>query len=125
MNKVPQKLRKQWATEDLMGIKRVCLRSDEGNCSGRITKEHAIIYAGKSLQEDWAILNICAYHHEVDRFQDGGGMNKEKHVWIALNRAPDERLVELSKGEDKLALRERLNAKYGVYVQPLSVNINY
>lgn len=126
MNNVPAKLRKQWTLEDLMGITRVCMRSSEGDCNGRITKEHAVYYGGKQIQEDWAILDICAYHTEVDFHQDGGGMNKEKHEWIALNRAPEERLRELSKGEDKLALRDRLNRKYGVYVgaplQELAIN---
>lgn len=115
MNNVPEKLRRKWRKEDWRGEARVCLRAEEGNCAGRVTKEHALMYAGKQVQEEWAILDICAYHHEVDRFQDGGGINKEKHVWIALNRAPEERLRELSKGEDKIALRGRLNAIYGVY----------
>lgn len=126
MNNVPAKLRRQWALEDMMGKVRVCMRADEGNCAGRITKEHAVYYAGKQIQEDWAILDICAYHTEVDFHQDGGGMNKEKHEWIALNRAPEERLRELSKGEDKLALRDRLNRKYGIYVDAPSLQgINY
>ncbi len=116
MNNVPAKLKKQWAFEDIMGMRRVCMRSSEGNCAGRITKEHAIIYAGKQLQEEWSILDICEYHHGVNNFQDRGDMKKEVHIWIALNRAPEERLRELNKGEDKLALRGRLNRKYGVYV---------
>ena len=128
MNNVPQKLRKQWALEDMMGIVRVCMRADEGDCDGRITKEHAMYHAGKQIQEDWAILDICAYHTEVDFHQDGGGMNKEKHVWIALNRAPETRLIELSKATDYLALKARLNAKYGVWSAPKqfnSLSINY
>lgn len=120
MNKVPQKLKKKWAEEDLLGLQRVCLRADEGDCQGRMTKEHAIYWKGSQLQEEWAILDICEFHHGVNNFQDRGNLNKEKHVWIALNRAPDERLVELSKGEDKIALRGRLNAKYGVY-KPLAI----
>lgn len=115
MNNVPKNLRKKWATEDTLGIKRVCMRASEGNCSGRLTKEHAIIYAGKQLQEEWAILDICEYHHGVNNFQDRGDLRKEKHVWIALNRAPEDRLIALSKAENKIALRDRLNAKYGVY----------
>lgn len=115
MNSVPKKLKAKWATEDSLGQKRVCMRSDEGNCSGRLTKEHAIIFAGKQLQEEWAILDICEFHHGVNNFQDRGDLNKEKHVWIALNRAPEARLRELSKGEDKIALRDRLNGIYGVY----------
>ena len=97
------------------------MRASEGDCNGRITKEHAIIHAGKQLQDEWAILDICAFHHGVDRFQDRGNLNKEKHIWIALNRAPEARLRELSKGEDKIALRDRLNVIYGNYA-PLSIN---
>lgn len=91
----------------------VCLRADEGNCQGRITFEHAIIYAGRQLDEVFAILRICEYHHGVNRFQDGGDMNKEKHVWLALNRASDDELRKYSKAIDYIALRERLNKKYG------------
>ena len=115
MYNVPQKLRKQWSMEDLLGIQRICMRADEGNCTGRLTKEHAFYYAGKQLQEDWAILDLCAYHHEVDEFQDSGGVDKEKHLWIALNRAPEARLKELGKAVDYLALRNHLNAKYGIW----------
>ncbi len=119
MNAVPKKLRNKWAMEDLLGMPRECLRSDEGNCAGRLTKEHAIIYAGKQLQEEWAILDICEFHHGINNFQDRGDLNKEKHVWIALNRATDEELVAISKCIDQIALRERLNAIYGVYQEPV------
>lgn len=115
MNKVPKKLREKWAQEDWRGEVRECLRKSEGNCAGRITMEHAIIYAGKQLQDEWSILPICEFHHSVNNFQDKGNLNKEKHVWIALNRAPEGRLIELSKGENKIELRDRLNKVYGVY----------
>lgn len=114
MNNCPRKLKEKWRTEDWQGIQRTCLRIDDlENCEGRMTKEHAIIYAGKQLQEEWAILDICAYHHEVDFHQDGGGMNKEKHIWLALCRAPEERLLALSKAIDLVGLRNRLNLIYG------------
>lgn len=112
MNKVPQKLRRQWREDEWQGKLRVCARSDEGNCQGRLTKEHAIIYAGKKVQEDWACLDMCAYHHGVDEFQDCGDMNKEKHIWLALKRAPEERLLALSKAINLVALRDRLSLKY-------------
>lgn len=115
MNNVPQNLRRKWQEEDWRGEKRECMRAEEGNCQGRVTKEHAIIYAGKQLQEEWAILDICEFHHGVNNFQDRGDLDKEKHVWIALNRAPEARLIELSKGEDKVALRDRLNLIYGIF----------
>lgn len=115
MNNVPQKLRKQWSTEDTSGKKRICMRASEGNCAGRLTKEHALYYAGKQIQEDWAILDICEFHHAVGPYQGGGDLQKEKHTWIALSRAPEGRLQTLSKAEDKVALLHRLNAIYGVY----------
>ena len=124
MNNVPAKLRRKWREENWRGEVRVCMRADEGNCQGRVTAEHAIIYAGKQLQDEWAILWICEFHHAVCNFQDAGDLNKEKHVWIALNRAPEARLRELSKGEDKIVLRDRLNAKYGVWSPPLAFNIS-
>ena len=124
MNNVPQKLRRQWRNEDLFGLQRICMREAEGDCDGRVTKEHAMYYGGKQLQDECFILDICAYHHEVDFHQDGGGMNKEKHVWIALNRAPEARLIELSKATDYLALKARLNEKYGVWSAPLTFNVS-
>lgn len=119
MNNVPKKLRDKWRMEDLLGMPRECMRADEGNCQGRLTKEHAIIYAGKQLQEEWAILDICEFHHGVNNFQDRGDIKKEKHVWIALNRATDEELEAISKCTDQIALRDRLNSKYGFYHEPI------
>lgn len=124
MNKVPQKLKNKWVEEDLLGVKRVCLRRDEGNCAGRLTKEHSIIYAGKQLQEEFAILDICEYHHGVNNYQDRGNLIKEKHHWIALNRASDDELRGISKAIDYIALRSRLNAIYGLYKAPIIINDN-
>lgn len=91
----------------------ICLRADEGNCAGRISWEHAIIHAGRQLDAPWAILKICAYHHAIDEYQDTGDLNKEKHRWLALNRATDEELEEISKAIDYKAERDRLNEIYG------------
>lgn len=92
---------------------KVCARSKEGNCQGRITFEHAIIYAGKQLQKKWSIVPLCCFHHAVDEFQDGGDLNKEKNFWIALNRATSAELLNISKAVNYLARREFLNKKYG------------
>ena len=112
MRKIPENL-KQEILED--NFYKQCARKKEGNCRGRITWEHAIIYAGKQLNEKWAILPICAYHHEVDSYQDCGDLNKEVHVWIALNRATEDELRNISKAINYLALRDRLNKLYGLY----------
>lgn len=109
MNNTPQHLKDKWNSDTKP---RFCLRKDEGNCQGRLTKEHAIIYADKQLQEDWAILDICEFHHGVNNFQDRGDLNKEKHIFLALSRATTSRLVELSKAIDYIALLSRLKLKY-------------
>lgn len=92
---------------------KICARRCDGGCSGRITWEHAIIYAGRQLNEKWAIIPLCEYHHSIDSYQDGGDLQKEKNVWIALNRANDDELRAVSKAVNYLVLRERLNEKYG------------
>lgn len=91
----------------------VCLRYDEGNCAGRITYEHALKHAGRQIDAPWAILKICEYHHAVNQYQDIGDLNKEKHRWLALNRATDEELEAISKAVDYKAERDRLNKIYG------------
>jgi hypothetical protein len=88
-------------------------------CAGRVTREHAIIHAGKKVQEKWAIVPLCASGHGVDFFQDAGTeVAKEVRVWMAVNRATDEELRKVSKVVSYFRERDRLNAKYGVYVAP-------
>lgn len=84
-------------------------------CEGRITWEHAIIFAGKSYQAKWAILPLCAKAHAVDFFQDAGTMKKEVNIWIAVNRATDDELRAVSKAINYISYRERLNQKYGIW----------
>lgn len=93
----------------------VCSRYKDGGCDGRITREHSLIYAGKQIDEAWAIIPLCEYHHSVGIYQDGGDLVKEINVWIALNRATDEELRVYSKAVDYIALRNKLNNKYGKY----------
>lgn len=50
------------------------------NTPGRVTPEfeHSLIYGGKQLQERFAIVPVCFYHHR------GGGMDKAFHQFVAL-----------------------------------------
>lgn len=89
-----------------------CAR-DCKECRGRITWEHTLIYGGKQIDEAWAIIPLCEYHHAVNQFQDGGDLQKEINVWIALNRATDEELEKYSKAINYKLKREQLNKKYG------------
>ena len=86
MNNTPLKLRKKWATDP----PRTCMRADE-NCSGILTKEHALLYAGRQVQEDWAILDLCWAHHL------GEFLNKRENIRIALSRATKEDLLKYPK----------------------------
>jgi hypothetical protein len=76
--------------------------------------EHALIYAGKQIDEVWAIIPLCTYHHAVNEYQDGGDLQKSKNVWIALSRASDEELLKYPR-RDFVHEREALTKYYGIY----------
>lgn len=100
---------------ELLERKDICARHRDGGCAGRITWEHAIIFAGRQLDKAWSIVKLCERHHEVNSYQDNGDLQKEKNVWIALNQATDLELKEVSKAIDYGKMKSRLNAKYGNY----------
>src|SRR3990167_3677984 len=87
----------------------VCARKSDGGCVGRITFEHTLIYAGKQIDEVWSIIFLCEYHHDVNIQQGNGDLNKEKNVWIALNRATESELKQYSKAINYVRMREILN----------------
>lgn len=98
---------------------KVCARAGlHGHiCDGRITFEHVLIYAGRQVQEYWAIIPLCECGHSVDHYQDMGDLNKSINVWIALNRATDDELRKYSKAVNYIQLRATLNLQYGVYTK--------
>lgn len=108
MRKISPKVKAQLEKEP-----QVCARGKDGSCAGRITWEHALTYAGKQIDEVWAIIKLCERHHAVNGYQDMGAMNKEKNVWIALCRATDEELKKYSKAINLIDLRDRLTLIYG------------
>lgn len=73
-----------------------CARANS-QCAGRITWEHCWIYAGRQINERWAIIPICAFHHAVDEFQDGGDLDKNENKRISLLRATEEDLAKYPK----------------------------
>jgi hypothetical protein len=86
MHRIPPKLRRELSEDPYY---QVCARGWE-NCSpcrGRITWEHAILYAGRQVQERWAIIPLCYYHHL------GHGLVKRINIEIAMSRAtPEDKL---------------------------------
>jgi len=115
MNNIPTKLKKdlladpEYARCSLLGYH---------TCGGRITLEHALIYAGRQVQEKYAIIPVCAAGQEVDQFQDAGTMDKNRNKWVALNRATDEEIRSISKAFNYMRERDRLNGIYGLYIAP-------
>ena len=112
MNNIPAKLRKEMANDPEMQL---CMRKELLNdhvCGSdpltgkHIEWDHCIIYAGRQLQEAWAIVPTCWQAHR------GGDLDREKQTWIALNRATDEQLKSISKAIDYIRERDRLNSIY-------------
>ena len=80
MNNMPLKLRKELSEDPEY---KICILRDS-ECSGRITFQHAVIYAGRQVQERWAILPMCVRHHLGD-LHDAARDQK-----IAMKRATEE-----------------------------------
>ena len=112
MNNLPTKLKAEFLADPEY---QHCMRRlwfKDHYCEGRITFEHAWIFANRQVQEKWAILSLCAKAHSVDEFQSKGILDKEKNWCIALNRATEQELKKFSKAEDLVRKRDYLNRKY-------------
>lgn len=85
MRPIPDKIRREI---DINPYYKICARDSDGGCNGRITMEHAFIYAGRQINELWSIIPLCWYHHL------GPGLDKRKNQLIALRRATEEDLAK-------------------------------
>lgn len=97
-----------------------CMRKlvlNDHECRGRITFEHALLYAGRQVDEVFAIISLCAWAHSVDQFQDGGGLDKRINEWIAVNRMKKSDERRYPKRDWQL-MRSRLNGLYGLLKLP-------
>ena len=84
MRPIPAKMKEAMSSDPYY---KTCARSDH-ECSGRITWEHAFIYAGRQVNEVWAIIPLCWYHHL------GAGLDKRINERISIARATDEDLAK-------------------------------
>ncbi len=75
MRPIPKKLREQLQEDPFMQhcIHEGCPRTPEW--------EHAWIYSGRQINEDWAIVPCCTFHHR------GKGLDKNYNQYIALSRS--------------------------------------
>lgn len=125
MTKIPTRVRVQ--IENDPNYKVCALIGHHGHvCGGRVTMEHALIYAGKQIQEKWAIVPICAKGQEVDQYQDAHTMNKDLNKWVALNQGSDDDFKMFPKAFPPYRQqREILNKKYGIWSRYQDNQINY
>lgn len=79
MRKIPLKLRRELEADPYY---MVCARKNK-DCRGRITWEHAFIYAGKQINERFAIIPLCFRHHLGDK------LVKVENEQIAVDRATE------------------------------------
>jgi len=86
MRRIPDELKEAIASSPLHGrcIRRLVFRDHE--CEGRITWEHAILYAGRQVNEVWAILELCEKAHSTGAYQDTGILDKRKNEYLAISR---------------------------------------
>lgn len=111
MRPIPNKMKQEMLQSDEY---KYCMRNmvfHDHICQGRITLEHAFIYAGKQINEKWAIIPICAWAHDVDEWQGAGNLDKHKNEFIALSRATSEDLKKYPKCDWQKKINF-LNKKY-------------
>ena len=92
MNKIPPKLKAQIAKDPFY---KKCIHahcSMTSPCSGRITWEHAWLYAGRQIQEKWAIVPCCEKHNI-----GVSGIDKLYNQYRALLRATPQELKKYPK----------------------------
>lgn len=80
MRPIPPKLKRELAADPFMLR---CIHSylpGATPCSGRVEWEHAFTFAGRQLNERWAIVPVCTGHHR------GGGLVKDLNRYAALLR---------------------------------------
>ena len=121
MKAISPKIRKQIDSLPFYKVcAKACVKGHE--CNGRITMEHTIIFAGSQLDALWAIIPLCEFAHSVNTHQDGGDLNKEINLWIALNRAEMRDLILISKAVNYVKELDRLNKKYGSWSEDMAMS---
>lgn len=67
-------------------------------------------------------MSLCAWGHDVDQYQGGGNLDKEKNHYVCLMRATAEDLAEFPN-EDWEQMRMYLIKKYGLPKQPTTFDL--
>lgn len=74
--------------------------------------EHCFIYAGRQVNEKWAIIRLCEKAHSVGPYATSGGiLDKSINRWIALGHATHLDLAKYPRASWQ-DLKNYLNRKY-------------
>ncbi len=107
MRRIPDDIREQLDADPFMH--RCCIT---GSTSERIEWHHNLIFAGRQVNDPWAILPLAASVH--DRVPADREL-KDRCDWVMLNRATDEQLRPYCRAINYIRRRDVLNAKLGPY----------
>ena len=102
MHPIPSKIRAELSKDTKM---RICIHNNT-DCLGRVEWEHAWIYGGKQIQEVWAIVPVCTYHHR------GAGLDKDFNQYCSLKKATQTDLQKYDRF-DWEQKKKYLEKKYG------------
>lgn len=103
---IPKKIRDEMSEDPFY---QQCCITGTPNTSAKVEWHHNLIYAGKQVQEKFAILPLREdIHRNIVKY-------KEKCNWIMLNRATPEQLEKYSKAINYKRELDRLNKIYGTY----------
>lgn len=103
MRPIPKKLLNEMLDDPYY---RMCCHD---GCGELAELEHAIIVAGKQLNEKWAIIPCCPEHNR------GALLNKQKNHWYALMRASEEDFAKFPKSSERWKQELKyLNSIYGL-----------
>lgn len=104
MRPIPIELRKRIASNPFMqrciywGIR-------SNGCKGRVEWEHAFEYGGKQINEEWAIVPVCTYHHRI-------ALDKDYNRFRAIIRADIDDLQRRMPKKNWRQIKKYLVAKY-------------
>lgn len=84
-------------------------------CKGKITWEHALIFAVSKVQKKFAIVPICEYGHGVNFHLDSPDLDKDFNVWISLSLSTPEEIQSISKAVNYTQKLKWLKTIYGEY----------
>ena len=109
MRPIPLPMRQEMAKDKFYHS--CCLgKQFKEHCKGRVEWHHVWIYAGKQINEMWAIVPACSAHHSQAHLPH----IKERFELISLNRATNEQLTKYNK-RDFLKHKNFLTKKYGIF----------